>query len=164
MKTTWGYSRKFYRERLRLEVQSLALLYTFWIEKVRIPLSNFVYLLARNPLHIHSLELCISFNCCKCSVSWVKHKTTTFSRLFPSHKMHMFALLDLYFYRPEMTDFPTLSCTYTWSLKKVRTPLRRSHPVQVITGEYSPEGETIDCVYKGWRKGFWSLWRVKMWA
>ena len=44
---------------------------------------------------------------------------------------------------------------------KIGTPFGRSHPVQ---GEYSPRGETIDCVYKGSGKGFWSLWGVKMWA
>ena len=128
-----GVLKKFYRERLRPEVQPVTLLYTFWIVKVRIPLSNFVYLLARNPLHIHSLELCIPFNCCKCSVSWVKHKTTTFSRLFPSHKIHMFALLDLYFYRPEVTDFPTLS-VYIYLKPKKGTYSTTAEPPR--TGHY----------------------------
>ena len=71
--------------------------------------------------------------------------------------MHLLALLGLFTDRND--KFPTLS--YAWS-PKIDTPFGRSHPVQ---GEYSPaRGETIDCVYKGSGKGFWSLWGVKMWA
>ena len=157
MKTTWGHSTKFYAERLRPEAQPLTLLYTFWTAKV--PLSyTFYQQLKWYPFHIPILELCIPFNCCKYTVwIWINHRTISFSRLFHSHKMHLLALLGLFTDRNDR--FPTLS--YAWS-PKIDTPFGRSHPVQ---GEYSPaRGETIDCVYKGSGKGFWSLWGVKMWA
>ena len=55
-----------------------------------------------DPFHIPSIELCIPFNCCKWAVFniWRSHKTRKFSRLFLSHKMHLLALLGL-FYRPK---------------------------------------------------------------
>ena len=39
------------------------------------------------PFHIPTLELCIPFNCCKCTVFtiWINHKTRTFSWLSHSH-------------------------------------------------------------------------------
>ena len=58
--------------------------------------------------HIPSLELCILFNCCKCTVFqvWINHKIR-FCRLFHSYKkMHLLALFVLS--TSEMTNHPTL--------------------------------------------------------
>ena len=50
------------------------------------------------PFHIPCLQLCISFNCCKCNVFkiWINHKTRTFSRLIHNHRMHRSALLGIF--------------------------------------------------------------------
>ena len=55
-----GYSTNVYTGRLRPEVQPLTLLYTIFHEKG----TPFVWY----PFHIPCLELCIPFNCCKCTV------------------------------------------------------------------------------------------------
>ena len=81
------------------------------------------------PLHTPSIELCIPFNNCKCTffkISWINHKTRTFSQLFHCIKMHLLALWSLF--TDEMANFPTHSYTsaseianisFTWKLKKV---------------------------------------------
>ena len=45
-----------------------------------------------------SLELCITFSCCKCTVYKlrIKHDTRMFSRISHSHKLHLLALLGLF--------------------------------------------------------------------
>ena len=60
------------------------------------------------PFHIPSLELCISFKCCKCTVFkvWIKHKTRMFSRLFHTHKMHLLALLGLFYDQNIKSPYP----------------------------------------------------------
>ena len=68
------------------EVQPLTLLYTIYHEKG----TPFVYLLLTNgsSFHIPCLELCVPFNCCKCTVIYVigNHKNRTFSRLYKAIK------------------------------------------------------------------------------
>ena len=79
-----GYSTKFYTGRL-----------PFWQKTYpfRIPSIYKWY-----PFHIPILELCTSFNRCKCTVFniWLNHKTRTFSQLFNSHKMHLLVLRTFY--------------------------------------------------------------------
>ena len=59
-----GVSTSFYTRRLRPEVQPLTPLYTIFHEKS----TRFVYLLLYIFYRIPCLELCILFNCCKCTV------------------------------------------------------------------------------------------------
>ena len=101
-------------------------IYRFWQKSppFRIPSIDKWY-----PFHTPSIELCIPFNNCKCivfNISWINHKTRTFSQLFHCLKMHLLALLSLF--TDEMTCFPTHSYTsaseianisYTWRLKKL---------------------------------------------
>ena len=101
-------------------------IYRFWQKSppFRIPSIDKWY-----PFHTPSIELCIPFNNCKCSffkISWINHKTRTFSQLFHGIKMHLLALLSLF--TDEMANFPTHSYTsaseianisFTWKLKKV---------------------------------------------
>ena len=70
--------------RLRPEVQPLTLLYNAIFQEKGTP---FVYLLWY-PFHIPCLELCIPFNCCKCTVFelGINLKNRTFSRLFAAIK------------------------------------------------------------------------------
>ena len=44
-----------------------------------------------------SVDVCIPFNCSKCTVFviWINHKTRTFSRSFRNQRMHLLALLGL---------------------------------------------------------------------
>ena len=91
---------KCYTKRLRPGVQPLTLLHTIFDSKrspFRIPPID-----QWDPFHTPSLELFIPFNCCKWAVFKIRrsHKTRKFSRLFLSHKMHLLALLGL-FYRPK---------------------------------------------------------------
>ena len=62
-----GYSTKFYTRKCSPEVQPLTLLYTIFDRKgtpfVYLPLTKGIY-----PFHMPSLERCIPFNCCKCTV------------------------------------------------------------------------------------------------
>ena len=60
------------------------------------------------PSHLPSLECCIPFNFCKCTIFeiWKNYNTRKFSRLFYSHKFFPLALLGLY--KDGMTNFPTL--------------------------------------------------------
>ena len=66
------------------------------------------------PFQIPSLELCITFSCCKCAVFklWINQKTRKLCRLFRSHKILLLALLGLFTDQND-TDFPTLSYTST---------------------------------------------------
>ena len=157
MKTTWVYSTKFYTERLPPEVQPLTLLYTFLTAKV--PLSyTFYQQLKWYPFHIPIIELCIPFNCCKCTVwIWMNHKTTTFSRLFHSHaSVSSCGVLGLFTDQNDRFPYP-----FIYLEPKIGTFFGRSHPVQGST----PPGEKQSIAFiRGSGKGFWSLWGVKMWA
>ena len=87
-----------------------------------------------------SLELCITFSCCKCTIVklWINQKTRKLSRLFHRHKILLLAPLGPFTDQND-TDFPTLSYTstieilthsYTWSLEKVPlSQFGRSFPV-----------------------------------
>ena len=100
--------------------------YRFWQKRspFRIPSIDKWYL-----SHTPGIELCIPFNNCKYivfNISWINHKTRTFSQLFHCLKMHLLALLSLF--TDEMTCLPTHSYTstseipnisFTWKLKKV---------------------------------------------
>ena len=100
--------------------------YRFWQKSspFRIPSIDKWY-----PFLTPSIELCIPFNNYKYTVfkiSWINHKTRTFSQLFHCVKMHLLALLSLF--TDEMAYFPTHSYTstseipkisFTWRLKKV---------------------------------------------
>ena len=114
--------------RLHPEVRPLnyPFIYRFWQKSspFRIPSIDKWY-----PFHTPSIELCIPFNNCTCivfNISWINHKTRTFSQLFHCIKMHLLALLSLF--TDKMAYFPTHSYTstseipkisFTWRLKKV---------------------------------------------
>ena len=70
---------------LPILIEKIPLSYSFYWQMV--PLSN-----------TYSLEHCIPFNCCECTVFkiWINLNTTTFSRPFYSQKMHLLALLGLF--------------------------------------------------------------------
>ena len=126
--TSRGVPQKWYTGRLHPEVGPLnyPFIYRFWQRSppFRIPSIDKWY-----PFHTPSIELCIPFNNCKCivfNISWINHKTRTFSQLFHCLKMHLLALLSLF--TDEMTYFATHSYTstseihnisFTWRLKKV---------------------------------------------
>ena len=104
----------------------------FWQQRnlFRIPSINKSY-----PFHIPSLEI-------KFALIKINHKTRTFSPLFLSHKMRLWALWALL--QTEMSDVPTLSYTsnseihivsYTRGPEK-GTPLGRSPP-GVLQGSLS---------------------------
>ena len=61
------------------------------------------------PFCTPGLELCMPFNCSKCTFFeiWINHKTRMFCRLFRTHKTHLLALLGLFAERHD--KFPTLS-------------------------------------------------------
>ena len=110
------------------------------------------------PFHIPIIELCIPFNCCKCTVwIWMNHKTTTFSRLFHSHaSVSSCGVLGLFTDQNDRFPYP-----FIYLEPKIGTFFGRSHPVQGST----PPGEKQSIAFiKGSGKGFWSLWGVKMWA
>ena len=57
--------------------------------------TSLVYLLLRNGTPLNLVALCISFNCCKCTVFYIgiNHNKVMFSRLdFLSHKIYLLAL------------------------------------------------------------------------
>ena len=88
------YSTYVYTGRLRTKVQPLTLLYTIFHEKG----TPFVYLLLTNGtlFTITSLELCIPFNFCNCTVFQIEinhKKRTVQSRLFKAIKFIFLALL-----------------------------------------------------------------------
>lgn len=82
------------------------------------------------PLHIPSLQLCISFNCCNCTAFkiWTNPKTRTERLLDLFTTIEYICQLYWVFSQTTMTDFPILSYTSadeisalsnTWSLKMV---------------------------------------------
>ena len=93
------------------------------------------------PFQIPSLELCITFSCCQCTVFklWINQKTRKLSGVFTAIKSFCYSALLGAFTERNETDFSTLSHTSTvkiltlsstWSLEKV--PLlqfERSFPV-----------------------------------
>ena len=64
--------------------------YTPFFERKGVPLSYTFYW---QP----SVEVCIPFNCSKCTVFviWINHKTRMFPQSFHNHRMHLLALLGL---------------------------------------------------------------------
>ena len=81
-----------------------ALSATTFLSRVRTPLKSCAA--ARipftdkwHPFHIPSLELCIPFNCCKCTFLyiWMNRKTRKRSRLFHCHGILPKPLTSLYF-------------------------------------------------------------------
>ena len=100
-----------------------------------------------------SLALCIPFNCCKCTIwIWINHKSTSFSRLFHSHKMHLLALLGLFTDRNDRFSYP-----FIYLKPKIGLLSGGATPYRGLF----PGGETIDCVYKGFRKRFLKPLRCK---
>ena len=81
--------------RLRPKVQPLFYINHFWQKRYSFLKPSFD---KWNSFHIPCLELCISFNCCKCTLFkiWINHKTRIFPLLFHRHKMHLLALLGLF--------------------------------------------------------------------
>ena len=102
---------KFCLVKLRLEVQLLTFRFISFERKgtpgvpYTVPLIDKWY-----PFQIPSLELCITFSCCKYTVfrPLINQKTRKLSRLFHSHKILLLALLGL-FTEQNDTDFSTLS-------------------------------------------------------
>ena len=77
-----------------------------------------------HPFQIHSLELFIPFNCCKCTV--INHKVRMFSRLFHSHKMNLLALSGFFTEQNDRFPFPFIYFNQQkpyhsniWSVKQV---------------------------------------------
>jgi len=119
-----GTQQTFIRGGLRPEVQPLIPSYirSRAITPANIPfltentVTPFVYLPLTNSTNSTNivLELCITFNCCKCAVLTIiiNRKTRKFSRLFHSHKIPLEAgqpaLVGL---KTEMTDSSTLLFT-----------------------------------------------------
>ena len=95
------WTTKVYTERLR----PLSPLYTIFEKKDTVIASY-------TPFRIPRLELCIPFNCCKCTVFqiWIDHKTRAFSRLFHHHKMHLLALMASHF--TDRNDYPPYPFIY----------------------------------------------------
>ena len=77
-------SKKFYMGMLCHEVQPLTLLYTTFDRKQKML-----------PFHLPSLELCILFNCCKCTVLNKLENQNVFLT-FPQPKKPSVTLLDLF--------------------------------------------------------------------
>ena len=101
-----GYSTKFYTGRLCPKVQPLQPLTLLnnmfdWEGSPSIHVGWY-------PFHTPSLELCIHFNCCKCTALKIRlnHKTRMFSWHFHSHKMHLLALLGLFTDQNERFSYP----------------------------------------------------------
>ena len=87
--------------------------------------------------HVPSLELCILFNCCKCTVFqvWINHKIR-FCRLFHSHKKNASVSPFCPFYdQNDKSPYPTLLCQqwnpYPFIYLKLEkgTPFGQSLPV-----------------------------------
>ena len=70
----------------------------FWQKKYPFPTPSFD---KWYPFLITNLEFCIPFNQCKGTAFkiWINHKTRTFSRLFHSLRINLWALLGLFTYR-----------------------------------------------------------------
>ena len=80
------------------------------------------------PIHIPCLDLCIHFDCCKCTDIWmgINHKNGTLSRLYKAIKSICYPFGP--FNRPKwqislpfhiLQRVKSLPLSYTWSLKKV---------------------------------------------
>ena len=113
--TRWGggggWSIKFYAGRIRPGVgpTPYPVTYHFWRKRYPFPTPSFD---KWYPFLITNLEFCIPFNQCKGTEFkiWINHKTRTFSRLFHSLRINLWALLGLFTYR---NNNPTLSYTST---------------------------------------------------
>ena len=122
------YSTKYYKRRLRPEVQPVTLLYTIFHEKG----THFVYLLLTNgtlfTYCFNSLEFCVLVNVTSLRYEWIT-KPECFLGFFTAIKcICLIALLGLFFHRNDRFPSPLISCTstskiptlsYTWSLKLV---------------------------------------------
>ena len=89
------------------------------------------------PFHVPCLELCISFNCCKCTAFWIgiNRKNRTFSRVYKAIKFickPFWALSETW-----MTDFPTLSYTSISEIPNLKKyPFRAEPPHKAHFREY----------------------------
>ena len=93
------------------------------------------------PYHIPSLELCISFNFCKCNVFkiWTNHKAKTISRLFSLSKNTSVSPFGV-FYRPRQEIFTPFH-VYVTSKSGNRYPsFWGSLCIWAIMGSTSPLG------------------------
>ena len=92
-------------------------------EKVPLPPLTQYLQLANGTSFKPSLELCITFRCCKCTVvkRWINQKSKKLSRLFHSHKILLLLCPFRSFYRPKWHRFPypLIYLNHTWRLEKV---------------------------------------------
>ena len=99
-----GYSKK-----NQTEVQPITLLHTFFHRKG----NTFVYIILTNGTPSSYLELCISFNCCKCTQSLLNMKKSQNHNAFSTFSQSSNALLailqDLFI---DHNNLPTLAFTY----------------------------------------------------
>ena len=106
----WCWSIKFYTWRLRPEVgpTPYPFTYHFWLKRYPFPMPSFD---KWHPFLITNLEFCIPFNQCKGTEFkiWINHKTRTFSRLFHSLRINLWALLGLFAYRNNRWPY-TFTC------------------------------------------------------
>ena len=98
-------------------------IYFFWEKRYPSPpLTQYLQLTNGTPFK-PSLELCITFSCCKCTVvkRWINQKSKKLSRLFHSHKILLLLCPFRSFYRPNWHRFPypLIYFNHTWSLEKV---------------------------------------------
>ena len=104
-----GYSKKNQTGRLLPEVQPITLLHTFFHRKD----NTFVYIILTNGTPSSYLELCISFNCCKCTQSLLNMKKSQNHNAFSTFSQSSNALLailrDLFI---DHNNLPTLAFTY----------------------------------------------------
>ena len=136
-KVFFGYTDKqFFCECLQSEIEKIcapqlrssSLTFYIFLLREKVPLFYTVPSTDKwYPFQIPSLELCITFSCCKCTVVklWINQKTRKLSRLFYSHKILLLALLGLFTDRND-TDFPTLSYTSTTPEVWKRNPFRNA--------------------------------------
>ena len=100
------------------------------------------------PFHVPCLELCISFNCCKCTAFWIgiNRKNRTFSQVYKAIKFickPFWALSET-----RMTDFPTLSYTSISeipNLKKIPLSGGASHKGHFREYPLSPRSGAAVC-------------------
>ena len=117
------------RKNLWPQLRSSSLTFYIFLLREKVPLFYTVPSTDKwYPFQIPSLELCITFSCCKCTVVklWINHKLArNLSRLFHSHKILLLAFLGLSTDQ-NGTDFPTLSYTSTTPEVWKRNPFRNA--------------------------------------
>ena len=91
-------------------VRSSSLPFYIFLLREKVPLPYTVPSIDKwYPFQIPSLELCITFSCCKCTVFklWINQKTRKLSRLFHSHKILLLALSGLFADQNDKISLPS---------------------------------------------------------